>query len=113
MYLSLPPGAVNPSHEVLWVDIEDRLHIRHVDILRSETDRVLIKGDLNPGDRVVVSGIQVPVQGMKIRTNRSLHARAGSGKCAKGYINASTSTVIPFFSPCYVPAPSLCKETPR
>ena len=64
----LPPGAVNPSREVLWVDIEDRLHIRHVDILRSETDRVLIKGGLNPGDRVVVSGIQVPVQGMKIRT---------------------------------------------
>ena len=64
----LPPGAVNPSHEVLWVDREDRLHIRHVDILRSEPDRVLIKGGLNSGDRVVISGIQVPVQGMKLRT---------------------------------------------
>ena len=64
----LPPGAVNPSHEVLWVDIEDRLHIRRVDILRSEPGRVLIKGGLSPGDRVVVAGIQVPVQGMKIRT---------------------------------------------
>ena len=63
----LPPGSKS-LHEVLWVDIEDRLHIRHVDILRSETDRVLIKGGLNPGDRVVISGIQVPVQGMKIRT---------------------------------------------
>lgn len=64
----LPPGVVNPSNEVLWVDRDDRLHIRHVDILRTEPDRILIKGGLNPGDRVVVSGIQVPVEGMKLRT---------------------------------------------
>jgi membrane fusion protein, multidrug efflux system len=64
----LPPGAVNPSNEVLWVDRDDRLHIRKVDILRTEPNRILIKGGLNRGDRVVVSGIQVPVEGMKLRT---------------------------------------------
>jgi membrane fusion protein, multidrug efflux system len=63
----LPSKAVNPSHEVLWVDSEDRLHIRHVHILRSEPDRVLIKGGLKTGDRVVISGIHVPVEGMKLR----------------------------------------------
>lgn len=64
----LPPGAVNPSREVLWVDRDDRLHIRNVEILRTEPNRILIKGGLNRGDRVVVSGIQVPVEGMKLRT---------------------------------------------
>jgi RND family efflux transporter MFP subunit len=64
----LPPSAVNASHEVLWVDKEDRLHIRRLNILRSEPDRVLVKGNLKAGDRVVVSGIQVPVEGMKVRT---------------------------------------------
>jgi RND family efflux transporter MFP subunit len=64
----LPPSAVNASHEVLWVDKEDRLHIRRLSILRNEPDRILVKGDLQAGDRVVVSGIQVPVKGMKVRT---------------------------------------------
>jgi RND family efflux transporter MFP subunit len=64
----LPPSAVNASHEALWVDKEDRLHIRRLDILRHEPDRVLVKGNLKAGDRVVVSGIQVPVEGMKVRT---------------------------------------------
>jgi RND family efflux transporter MFP subunit len=64
----LPPGAVNASHEALWVDEEDRLHIRRLSILRNEPDRVLVKGSLKAGDRVVISGIQVPVEGMKVRT---------------------------------------------
>jgi multidrug efflux system membrane fusion protein len=63
----LPPGAVNASHEVLWVDREDRLHMRRVNILRSEPDGVLVKGGLSTGDRVVISGIQIPVEGMKLR----------------------------------------------
>jgi membrane fusion protein, multidrug efflux system len=64
----LPPGAVNASHEALWVDEEDRLHIRRLSILRNEPNRVLVKGSLKAGDRVVISGIQVPVEGMKVRT---------------------------------------------
>jgi membrane fusion protein, multidrug efflux system len=63
----LPSGAVNASHEVLWVDREDHLRIRRVSILRREPDRVLVKSGLNTGDRVVISGIQVPVEGMKLR----------------------------------------------
>ena len=64
----LPPGAVNATHDVLWVDAEDRLHIRHLNILRSEPDRILVKGGLNAGDRIIISGIQIPVEGMKVRT---------------------------------------------
>ena len=64
----LPPGAVNAAHDVLWVDAEDRLHIRHLNILRSEPDRILVKGGLNAGDRIIISGIQIPVEGMKVRT---------------------------------------------
>lgn len=64
----LPAGTVNASHETLLVDEKDRLHIRRMSILRSEPDRVLVRGGLNAGDRVVISGIQIPVEGMKVRT---------------------------------------------
>lgn len=64
----LPPGAVNASQEVLWVDPEGRLHIRRLDVLRNEQDRVVVKGGLSSADRVVTSGIQIPVEGRKVRT---------------------------------------------
>jgi membrane fusion protein, multidrug efflux system len=63
----LPAGSVNASQEALLVDAEDRLRIRRMQILRNEPDRVLIKGGLDAGDRVVVSGIQIPIEGMKVR----------------------------------------------
>lgn len=63
----LPPGAVNTSQEALIVDSEERLHIRKLEILRSEPERVLVKSGLTADDRVVTGGIQVPVEGMKVR----------------------------------------------
>jgi RND family efflux transporter MFP subunit len=64
----LPPAAVNAAQEVLRIDSEDRLHIRRPEILRREPDRILIKGGLSAGDRIVISRIEVPVDGMKVRT---------------------------------------------
>jgi multidrug efflux pump subunit AcrA (membrane-fusion protein) len=63
----LPQVAINASQQVLVVDADLRLHIRHLDVLRNEPDRILVKGGLNAGDRIVTSGIQVPVEGMKVR----------------------------------------------
>lgn len=63
----LPPSAVNAAQEVLLVDAEDRLRIRPLEILRREPDRILAKGGLNAGDRLVISRIEVPVEGMKVR----------------------------------------------
>jgi RND family efflux transporter MFP subunit len=62
----LPPGAVNASQEVLLVDADNRLHIRRIDILRREPDRILAKNGLNAGDRLVISRIEIPVEGMKV-----------------------------------------------
>ncbi len=64
---ALPKNAVNAAQQALLVDAEGRLHIQRLDILRQESDRVLVKGGLNAGDRVVIDGIQMPVEGMKVR----------------------------------------------
>lgn len=63
----LPQVAVDASQQVLVIDAELRLHIRHLEVLRNEPDRILVKDGLNAGDRIVTSGIQVPVEGMKVR----------------------------------------------
>lgn len=63
----LPQVAINASQQALVVDAELRLHIRRLEVLRNEPDRILVKGGLNAGDRIVTSGIHVPVEGMKVR----------------------------------------------
>jgi multidrug efflux pump subunit AcrA (membrane-fusion protein) len=66
----LPQGAINASQEALLVDDDERLHIRRLEVLRSEPDRILVRGGLAPGDRIVIAGIQVPVEGMKVKVEK-------------------------------------------
>jgi RND family efflux transporter MFP subunit len=65
----LPQLALNTAQEVLLVDDEQKLHIRRLDVLRNEPDRILVRGGLSTGDRIVTSGIQVPVEGMRVRVD--------------------------------------------
>jgi RND family efflux transporter MFP subunit len=68
---ALPPEAVNPSQEAMLVDVSQRLHIQQLKVLRNEPDRILVKDGLAAGDRVVVSGVKVPVEGMRVRLKNS------------------------------------------
>jgi RND family efflux transporter MFP subunit len=69
----LPQLAMNASQEVLLVDAEQKLHIRRIDVLRNEQHRILVKGGLKAGDRLVTSGIDVPVEGMTVRIDANPH----------------------------------------
>ncbi|MGY6215882.1 efflux RND transporter periplasmic adaptor subunit [Methylolobus aquaticus] len=64
---TLPHGAVNSAQDAVLVDAANRLQIRHLDVLRTEPGRILIRGGLAPGDRVVVSGVDLPVAGTEVR----------------------------------------------
>lgn len=63
----LPPDAVSSAQEVALIDENDQLHIQPVTILYSEPDRILVREGLKPGDRVAVSRIDIPIQGMKVQ----------------------------------------------
>jgi multidrug efflux system membrane fusion protein len=63
----LPAGALDASGEALLVDGAGRLRRRRLEVLRSEPDRVLVRSGLAPGERVVVAGVDVPVEGMAVR----------------------------------------------
>lgn len=62
----LPRSAIVGEDRVLVVDDEDRLRFRQVDILRIQRDDVLVRGGLVNRERVMVSQLQTPVDGMRV-----------------------------------------------
>lgn len=63
----LPPTALHRVHQVLVMDGEQRVRFRDVEVLRHERDQILVSGDLNPGDAVIIAGLDTPVAGMTVR----------------------------------------------
>ncbi|HJL62138.1 MAG TPA: hypothetical protein QF517_09290, partial [Pseudomonadales bacterium] len=49
------------------VDAENRLRFRDVEVLRIVQDEVFIKSGLNEGDKVCISILSSPVDGMPVR----------------------------------------------
>jgi RND family efflux transporter MFP subunit len=63
----LPRRALREADRVLVVDDESRLRFRQVDVLRVQRDEVVIGGGLEVGERVCVSLLMAPVDGMIVR----------------------------------------------
>jgi RND family efflux transporter MFP subunit len=63
----LPPAVVNTrTEQVLVVGDDNRLKIQSLDILKTETDRIVVRGGLQAGDQVVLSGVDIPIGGMQV-----------------------------------------------
>ncbi len=62
----LPRSALNNLQQVKLVDDQQRLELRQVEVLRNETDRTIVKSGLQPGERVVISEMAMPVAGMHV-----------------------------------------------
>jgi RND family efflux transporter MFP subunit len=63
----LPAPAVRHGYAVWVVDGEGRLRLREVEVQRSEAHRLLVSQGLRPGDQVVISALDTPVEGMRVR----------------------------------------------
>lgn len=63
----LPRRALREADRVLVVDDESRLRFRQVDVLRVQRDEVVIGGGLEVGERVCVSLLTAPIDGMIVR----------------------------------------------
>jgi multidrug efflux pump subunit AcrA (membrane-fusion protein) len=64
--IRLPRSAMRDKNQVIVIDRDNRLHFRHVSILRLEHDEVLIDGGLEAGELVCVSPLQTVVEGMRV-----------------------------------------------
>jgi len=63
----IPRTALRDDSKI-WVAGDDGiLHIREVHTIWRDRDTVLIRDGLRPGDRLIISDLQSPVQGMRIR----------------------------------------------
>ncbi len=63
----LPRTAMHGENRIAVVDDENRLRFRSVEVLRTESDRVLIRGGVRDGDRVCLSALETQVDGMEVR----------------------------------------------
>ena len=65
----LPRSAIREGDRVWVVDDESRLRFRSVEIVRAEVDTVVVGAGLEAGERVCVSPLAIPVDGMQVRVS--------------------------------------------
>ena len=69
--IRVPRRVVRGSNELVFVDAEDKLNIRNVDIVRSDADYAYISGGAEAGERVVVTVLETAVNGLQVRTTEA------------------------------------------
>jgi RND family efflux transporter MFP subunit len=65
--IRLPRSAMRDNNQVMVIDPDNRLHFRHVSILRLEHDDMLVNGGLEAGELVCISPLQTAVEGMQVK----------------------------------------------
>lgn len=66
--IRVPRAAVRGSRQLLFVDDDNKIEIRDVDIVRSDSDYSYLQGGAVEGERVVISALEAPINGMSVRT---------------------------------------------
>ncbi len=63
----VPNSAINNNSNIYVIDINDNLEIREIEILGTENDYVILKGEIYEGERVVVSPLNNAKIGMALK----------------------------------------------
>ncbi len=77
-----PRSALHEGDTIYVVDSGNRIRFRQVDILRRESDDVLIRAGLEEGERICVSPLETVVSGMAVEVTGN--AASGSAGAASG-----------------------------
>ncbi|MEJ2273619.1 MAG: efflux RND transporter periplasmic adaptor subunit [Woeseiaceae bacterium] len=65
--IQVPRAVVRGSNQLLFVDDDNKLRIRSVEIVRADADHVYIVSGASPGERVVTTVLETAVNGMPVR----------------------------------------------
>ena len=103
----LPRAALRGRDQVLVVDESSRLHYRQVEILRSTSDSVLVRGGLAEGELVCISPLDTVTDGMAVRVldGDIRMARATAAAGMRGDTPAPPASDTP------APAPDTTRES--
>jgi len=82
--LRAPRHALHGSDQLLFVDSESRLRIRNVSIVRADADYAYISGGAEAGERVILTALESPINGMPVRTADDGRKSSGDTIAAKG-----------------------------
>ncbi len=72
--LRVPRHALHGSNQLLFVDDESTLRIRNVSIVRADAEYAYIDGGAEPGERVILTAMESPINGMPVRTTADIAA---------------------------------------
>jgi len=95
--IAVPRDAMRNSNEV-WVAEDGQLHIQSLDIVRADRDFAYARSGLEDGDMIVVSSLDMVIEGMKVRVQTepaaafaevSRDARLGEGPSRSRETHAS------------------------
>lgn len=67
--IRVPRRFVRGSDELMIVDADNKLQFLTVNILRSDANYIYINGGVDPGDKVVTTVLESPVNGMPVRVS--------------------------------------------
>ena len=76
--IRVPRSAMRGSDQLLFVDDENQIEIRSVEILRSDAQFAYLSGGAEAGERIAITAIEAPANGMSVRTEESLAEDAAS-----------------------------------
>jgi len=75
--IRVPRGALRGANELIFVNDENKVEIRSVDVLRSDSEYTYISGGASPGERISITAIEAPSNGMSVRTTDRLKEEPG------------------------------------
>jgi len=72
--IRIPRMALRGADQVLVVDVENKIDIRSVEVVRSDAKFAYIGSGVTVGERITITALEAPTNGMSVRTAESIAA---------------------------------------
>jgi len=66
--IRVPRSALRGQNQLMFVDDDDKLRIREVDVMRADAEFAYIGGGADVGERISLTVIEAPINGMRVKT---------------------------------------------